>query len=323
MAQEKTAVDTSTQTGGVQPAESGMDASPIDAPQTLGEVISAVNNTMFGIWESFLEHTPFLLAGVLVLLLTWAAVSVARRASKRAMSHGHMKDSLRELVHRLISILIWGAGLLLAAMFWFPGLTPTTALGGLGLLSIAIGFAFQDIFENFFAGILLLWRFPFENGDYIECEGILGKVEDVTVRMTKLRLTSGELMLVPNSFLFKNPVNVLTNRKTRRITIMAGIAYDEDIKQSVDVIEGAVKSCESVSKDQPIQVFPQAFGASSIDIEVAWWTAPTPVEIRSSRGEVVTAIKSALDEAGIEIPFPYRTLTFKEPLPVQQTHAAS
>ena len=63
-----------------------------------------------------------------------------------------------------------------------------------------------------------------------------------------------------------------------------------------------------------MQIFPQAFGSSSIDIEVTWWTGAKPVDLRRSRGEVVTAIKSALDEAGIEIPFPYRTLVFKEPI---------
>ena len=68
----------------------------------------------------------------------------------------------------------------------------------------------------------------------------------------------------------------------------------------------------------PLQIWPAAFGSSSIDIEVTWWTQPKPEDIRRSRGEVVTAIKAALDNAGIEIPFPYRTLTFKEPLAVQQ-----
>ena len=70
----------------------------------------------------------------------------------------------------------------------------------------------------------------------------------------------------------------------------------------------------SVKKDEEIQIFPQAFGSSSIDIEVAWWTDPLPVDIRRSRGEVVAAIKRALDDARIEIPFPYRTLTFKDSL---------
>ena len=181
-----------------------------------------------------------------------------------------------------------------------------------------MGLAFKDIFENFFAGILLLWRFPFENGDFIECEGLLGKVEDVQLRMTLIRKTSGELIVVPNSFLFKHPVDVLTDRPKRRLTVLAGVAYGEDVAQSVAVIEKAVRGCQTVAGDWPVEIFPQGFGASSIDIEVTWWTDPTPLDFRKSRGEVVTAVKKALDEAGIEIPFPYRTLTFKEPL---QVHA--
>ena len=93
--------------------------------------------------------------------------------------------------------------------------------------------------------------------------------------------------------------------------------------ERVRVIREAVESCESVDEGRDVEVFPQAFGASSIDIEVAWWTDPTPLGIRRSRGEVVTAVKRALDEAGIEIPFPYRTLTFKEPLALASTDAGS
>ncbi|RZV49246.1 MAG: mechanosensitive ion channel family protein, partial [Pseudomonadales bacterium] len=129
---------------------------------------------------------------------------------------------------------------------------------------------------------------------------------------------TGELVLVPNSVLFKNPVNVMTNRGARRVDIVAGVSYDSDVEQATEIIEKAVKACNSVLGDRPIQVFPQAFGASSIDIEVAWWTEAKPVDIRASRAEVVCAVKRALDEAGIEIPFPYRTLTFKEPLPTKR-----
>lgn len=286
----------------------------IDAPQSMADVIASLQKTLLGIWDSFVDHTPYLIAGVIVLLLAWLVAAALRRAARKTLRRSSMRSSLQELVERLVTIMVWCAGLLLAALFWFPGLTPTTALGGLGLLSVAIGFAFQDIFENFFAGILLLWRFPFESGDFIECQGILGKVEEVTIRMTKLRLTSGELVLVPNSVLFKNPVNVLTGQGKRRVEIMTGVGYGENLTQAVTVIEDAVKSCSSVAQQKPVQVFPQAFGSSSMDIEVAWWTDPTPLDIRSSRAEVVIAIKAALDDAGIEIPFPYRTLTFSEPL---------
>ena len=82
-------------------------------------------------------------------------------------------------------------------------------LAGLGLGSIAIGLAFKDIFENFLAGFLILMRKPMRIGDDIECEGLSGQVEQMSIRGTFLRKRSGELILVPNSFIFKKPVKIL------------------------------------------------------------------------------------------------------------------
>ncbi|NND92107.1 MAG: mechanosensitive ion channel family protein [Granulosicoccus sp.] len=268
--------------------------------------------------RSFVEHLPFLAGGMVTLVLTWGLANLISAFGTRVLGHWHKRESVKELIVRLLSIIIWVLGLLLTAIVLFPGLTPSKALGGLGLVSIAVGLAFKDIFENFFAGILILWRFPFERGDFIECEGLVGKVEKVMVRMSYIRETNGQLTVVPNSFLFKNPVTVLTSQPSRRVMLTTGVAYDVDVSDAVRIISQAVEACETLSPDKPVQVFPKAFGSSSIDIEIAWWTESTPLAVRRSTGEVVTAIKKALDEAGIEIPFPYRTLTFKEPLTVTQ-----
>nr|WP_269468570.1 mechanosensitive ion channel family protein [Alteromonas sp. ASW11-130] len=280
--------------------------------------IEMLQQTLNDIYQGFIERLPYLGAGLLVIIITWILSNLVGSAVFKIAKSRKLRRSLCELFSRLTIILVWILGLLIAAMIMFPGLTPAKALGGLGLASVAIGFAFKEIFENFFAGILLLWKYPFETGDFIECESILGKVEDISVRMTQIRQTNGELVVMPNSFLFKNPVNVLTDRDVRRITVMTGVAYDEDADQAVEVIENALKNCESVEQDYPVEVFLNGFGASSIDIEVTWWTSPTPLGHRKSRSEVVSAIKRALDDAGIEIPFPYRTLTFKEPLPIRK-----
>ena len=230
------------------------------------------------------------------------------------MNRSELRGSLKILLRRFVSIGVWILGVLLAAMIIFPGLTPSKAIGAMGIASIAVGLAFKDIFENFFAGILLLWRFPFEKGDIIECEDILGTVENVALRMTEIRLLSGELVVCPNSFLFKNPVKVLTNKDVLRSNITVGIAYSEDVEKAVKTISEAVSNCSSVEQSREIQIVPTAFGSSSVDIEVYWWTDAHPKATRDSKAEIISSVKKALDNAGIEIPFPYRTLTFKEPL---------
>lgn len=293
-----------------------------DSPFEPSFVWEQIDKTLRSIWADFLNYLPFIIAGVVVLLVVVLFERIAIRVLHRSLSTSKLRGSLKQLIERMVSISLWGLGLLLTAMVVFPGLTPTRALGALGVVSIAVGFAFRDIFENFFAGFLILWQFPFEQGDYIECQGITGKVVDVTVRMTIIRTMDDELIIMPNATIFKNPLNVLTYERTRRVKLMTGIAYGEDVATTVQVIKDALKKCRTIDAAKPVQVFPHGFGSSSIDIEVAWWTGSKPLDVRRSRGEVVTAVKSALDQAGIEIPFPYRTLTFKHPLQVVQDEGA-
>jgi len=269
------------------------------------------------IGRSAIELTPQIMVALVVITLTVLVSKIIKSAISNLMARTKLRQSLRELATLLASIMTWVLGLMIAAVIVFPGLTPASILAGLGLGSVAIGFAFKDVFENFLAGIIILFRREMRIGDHIECLGIEGEVTHIAIRESHISRTDGQLVIVPNSMLFKNPVIIRTDQPKRRVTIICGVAYDVDVDQARSVITGAVETCETVVKDdKPIQVFAQEFASSSINFEVAWWTGSTPVEVRTSRDEVVASVKRALDDAGIEIPFPYRTLTFKHPLPI-------
>lgn len=283
-------------------------------PKTSSEAIALIHESLWSLWETFLARIPLIVAGLAVVLLTWAVAALATRAVDRGLKRSRLRGSLRSLFAQVLYATLWVLGLMISAIIVFPGMTPTKVLTAFGLGSIAIGFAFKDIVENFFAGVLILWRFPFNAGDFIECAGISGKVETTTIRMTTIRQVDGQLVVVPNGLLFKNPVNVLTSLATRRVTIICGIAYGEDVDEARSVIREAVESCESVSSNRPVQIFAHEFADSSINFEITWWAGSTPEEFRQSRDQVVAAVKRSLDKAEIEIPFPYRTLTFKQPL---------
>lgn len=281
---------------------------------TTDEAIGLILQTLGDLWESFLVRLPLIVGGIVVVLLTWGLAAITTRVVSQLVQRSRLRNSLQDLILQILYVAVWISGLTVAAIVIFPGMTPTKVLTALGLGSIAIGFAFKDIVENFFAGILILWRFPFNSGDYIECAGISGKVESTTIRMTTIRQVDGQLVVVPNAMLFKNPVSVATSLADRRITVICGIAYDEDVDVARDVIRTAVEQCGSISKDRPVQIFAQEFADSSVDFEVTWWAGSTPEKVRHSRDEVVAAVKRALDDAKIEIPFPYQTITFKDAL---------
>ena len=278
--------------------------------------LSKLNDQLQEIWVGLIESLPQIGIAIFFLLLTWLFVSLARRGIDIALRRMHMRRSLIDVFKMLAATGLWLAGILVACTIVFPSVTPADLLTALGLGSIAIGFAFKDIFENFVAGILILFREPFRLGDHIMCDDLEGRIEDITIRDTYIRRTDGQRVVVPNAMLFKEPVTIRTDREQRRTSIICGIAYGEDIDTAREVIQTAVDAIDDVMSDEGIQVFAHGFNDSSVDFEITWWTGSKPVDIRRSRDKVVTAVKSALDEAGIEIPFPYRTLTFKQPLQV-------
>ena len=282
-----------------------------------GWIESQVAGELLGWWTGLVEALPRIAVALVLLGLTWIVVRLAQSALRRVFRRMRMRQNLADVLLMLARVGVWFAGSLVALTVVFPTITPGRALTTLGLGSVAIGFAFKDTFENFLAGLLILLRQPFKIGDFIEVDGLEGQIETITIRDSRIRQTDGQLVVMPNHELFQNPVIVRTDKELRRVTIIAGVAYGESVDEAQRVIHDAVIAVDSVRDDvTDVQVFAREFGASSIDFEVAWWTGSRPLDVRASRDQVVRAIKNALDEAGIEIPFPYRTLTFKEPLPL-------
>lgn len=281
-----------------------------------------MRDQLHGYALSFWRLLPQIVAAILFLLVIWIAVGLLQRGLPRAMRRARMRRALVDVVMMLVTVGLWLFGILIAVTIAFPTITPGRALTALGVGGVAIGFAFKDVFENFLAGILLLVREPFKVEDFIECEGIEGQVEVITIRDTHVRQTDGQLVVAPNAMFFKNPVTIRTAESLRRTTIICGVAYGEDVDNARAIIARAVRSVDSVRDDvKDVQIFAQEFADSAINFEVTWWTGSRPVDIRASRDKVVAAVKRALDDHGIEIPFPYRTLTFKEPLPLKRAAA--
>ena len=285
------------------------------------EPVEILTEQVTQFYRALVALTPNIVVGIVLLVTTFFVARGVRALVLRLLKRSGTREALRRAVGTLTHLGIWILGLMIAATVVFPNLTPSSLVAGLGIGSIAIGLAFRDTFENFLAGFLILMRKSMRIGDDIECEGLSGQIEEISIRDTFLRQRSGELVIVPNSFLFKNPVNILTDKDLRRISVVVGVAYGEDVAQAQSVIETAIASADGVDGSKPPQVFATTFNSSSIDFMVRWWAESTPLGEHRSRSAAVIAIKSALDEAGIEIPFPYRTHTFAEPLQVVQETA--
>ena len=169
-------------------------------------LVDRVNEMMAG----FVRALPQLGIALLILIITWIVAKAARRLLDRMLRQAALRRTLINLFETLLGVMVWTIGLLIAATIVVPGVTPGNLLALVGLGSVAIGFAFKHIFENFLAGILIMLRKKVNIRDVIECEAVEGRVEQITLRDTYLRHLSNELVLVPNAYLFKNPLKILT-----------------------------------------------------------------------------------------------------------------
>lgn len=286
---------------------------PVDQSLNTLQILTA---QLLSMWEGIVSLLPNLIIAILLMISTWIVARFATKIADRLTARTSMRPSLRELVETLVRIAIWTVGLLIALTILLPDLTPGSLIAGLGVGTVAIGFAFQDIFENFLAGILIMVREKMRIGDYISCEGIEGRVEQILLRETHVRKLSNELTIVPNSILFKNPVEILTDLDRRRHEVVVGVSYDTDLEEARDVIRTAVEATDIIDDSKPVDIFACEFNSSSIDFKVRWWSGSAQRDMHESRDQIIRSVKRALDDANIEIPFPYITHTFKEAIPM-------
>ena len=280
------------------------------------DYVGTLTDQVQGMLRGLVASLPSFAIALVILLITWIVAKFAVRIVDALTGKTTLRPSLKNLVDTLAKLVIWIVGLMIALIVIMPGMTPASLIAGLGIGAVAIGFAFQDIFENFLAGVLIMLREKMRIGDIIECEGITGKVEHITLRETHVRKLSGELTIVPNSILFKNPVEILTDHDIRRHELVCGVSYDTDLDHAAQVIEKSVRSVEGIQLDKGLDIFAVEFNSSSVDFKVRWFAKSTPRGMWESQDKVIRAIKRGLDDAGIEIPFPYITHTFKERVPM-------
>ena len=278
--------------------------------------VETINKEVMGMAEGLVASLPSLAIGLVITLVTWLVAKIVVRITGRIAAKANLRESLRNLIATVTHVAVWIIGLMIAATVVLPGLEPAGLIAGLGIGTVAIGFAFQDIFENFLAGVLIMLREKMRIGDLIEVEGVKGKVEKITLRETHVRQLSNELTIMPNSMLFKNPVQILTDDSIRRNDLVVGVSYDTDLELAQKVIYEAMATVDAIVTEKPVIVYAQEFNSSSVDFLVQWYAQSASRDLRQTKSEAVKAIKKALDEAGIEIPFPYITHTFKEKVPL-------
>ena len=277
---------------------------------TYQSIIDSAN----GIFIGFVERIPYFVASIIVVLIFWFLSIVFKKIVYKLLGSRSRHQNLVKVFQRVGGALIIFIGFMIAMVIAVPGFTPAKLIGALGIGSVAIGFAFKDIFQNLLSGILLVISEPFRIGDQIVSGEYEGTVEDIKIRATTIKTYDGRQVVIPNSDLYTSALTVNTAYKQRRLQVAVGIGYEDDIEAAKAEIMQALDKVDSVSIKSKPSVIATGFGGSSMDLMVRWFIEDgTQANKVASIHQVIVEIKNALDAAGINIPFPIRTIDLSDP----------
>lgn len=244
-------------------------------------------------------------AGI-IMAAAFVLAPITRRVVMSVFERTGTDRLVAQLVGRLAAYLTVVVGLVYTLEELGVAIGPV--LGALGIAGIAIAFALQDILANFVAGVIIQIRRPFTTGDEIASGDHVGTVLAVDGRSVTIRTLDGEIVHLPSSLVVKDPLVNYTAEGARRTTLAVGVAYDTDLATAERVIAAAAASVEEVRDHPAPQALVHEFGDNSINFALRYWHDPSIGDMWRVRHAVATAVKRNLDDAGITIPFPQRTL---------------
>jgi small-conductance mechanosensitive channel len=279
-----------------------------DAADKAVQATQAASNTIVEMVNGFFAQLPLIGVGFVVFLIFLGIAYGVRRLVKAASLKAQVDSMLASLLSRISYFLTVILGLFIAATVIFPGIEPGDLIAGLGIGSVALGFAFKDVMQNLLAGFLILLYRPFKIGDQIEIDDYEGDVEEINVRATKIKTYDGERVVIPNSELYMKSVLVRTAFPHRRTKITVGIGYGESHEEARRILMGVLEKTEGVLEDPAPDVDVVELADSSVNLKMLYWTDSRQTSTRKTSDRVVSGAKAALDEAGIEIPFPQRVV---------------
>ncbi len=254
---------------------------------------------------------PNLLIGAVVLIAFYFSGKGVRILIRKSTANFHRNAGL--VFGRLAQGAIAVLGLLVCASIVMPSFKGGDIIGLLGLGSVAIGFAFRDILENFLAGVLLLIIEPFEVGDQIVVKEFEGTVEEIQTRATLIKTYDGRRVVIPNASIFSEAVIVNTAFAARRMEYDIGVGYGDDLELVERVLLEALRKIPSVLEDPAPDVLVVALAAASVNVRVRWWTkGPQRTHVLEVQSAVLKVTKRALVASCIDLPFPTQQVLFHD-----------
>jgi small conductance mechanosensitive channel len=244
--------------------------------------------------EGFVEQLPELFAALLCLVVTVLVARRVRRWVEKGLRRTSAEPHVRLLLAKLAYFGVVTVGTVVALSL--GGVNPGVLVGSLGLATVALGFALQDIVSNFAAGIALLLEHPFTRGDHIAMGDTEGTVEDIRVRATQLRTPDGQRVVVPNKLLFTNVITNASATVHRRLEVLLEVPEGRDPAKAKELLPAAAARVGGVFANPAPQVLIEDFDQGAVNLRLWFWVDPRADDLPRVRSEVLEAARTTLAE---------------------------
>ncbi|MEM1137661.1 MAG: mechanosensitive ion channel family protein [Bacteroidota bacterium] len=260
---------------------------------------------------NFFDILPNFIAALIILIIFWQIARFARRTAIKFLANVVKNETILKVLTTVIFYFIIFEGLFVALSTMNLEKTVTQLLAGAGILGLALSFAFQSIATNIISGIIIAATRPLKLFDLVETNGFMGVIDEIGLRIIKLKTFDGQDVFIPAKEILEQPLKNYGTTPKRRIMLQVGVSYGEDLEKVREItLEAAEKVTYRSAKDPIILSF-ASFDDSAISFELhLWLKTSNQTDYLLARSDLIIEIKKAYDAHDITIPFPIRTLDF-------------
>ena len=249
-----------------------------------------------------------LLAVAIFVIGRWIA-KILLKVTDKMMTKSGMDPMLVRFLHSILNALL--LLLIVIAAMDRLGVNTTSFIALIGAAGLAVGLALQGSLQNFAAGVLLVIFRPFKVGHFVETAGVAGVIEEIGIFSTRMKTGDNREIIVPNGAIYSGTITNFSARDTRRIDMVFGIGYGDDIRKAKEIIKGILEADERILKEPEPLIALAELADSSVNFNVRPWV--NSADYWNVRFDVTEKIKLAFDENGISIPFPQMDVHLSKP----------
>jgi len=264
--------------------------------------------------ELGITYVPKLALALITLFIGLWIINRLTAGVGKALVTGGVEATLQKFLSNLLNFGL--KGLLLISVASMVGIETTSFIAVLGAAGLAIGLALQGSLANFAGGVLILLFRPYKVGDFIETNGHMGSVQAIEIFSTIMTTGDNKTIIIPNGTVSNNPITNFSKQQTRRVDIVFGISYDDDLRIGKDVLTKLIEADERIHCEPAPMVVISSLGDSCVNITTRSWVDSSnywPVYF-----DLMENSKLALEEAGLSIPYPQQDIHVHQQPAAQQ-----